>query len=137
MNITNNRSERPRRNAVGGKRDILTLNGNRDPNYNYRFVNDDGSRIEEMKSYGYEIDQSKDVSIGTSNPKQSGTRHEAIADKKTGQKTVLMRQPKEFHEEDQRLRAEKIAEGEADMLRNLKDPDAGRYGDVSISRDGT
>jgi len=134
---SSNRSERPRRSAVGGSRDILKANGNLDPNYVYRFVNDQGSRIEEMKGYGYEIDQSKDISIGTSNEKHSGSRLEAIADKKTGKKAILMRQPKEYHEEDRDLRAKRIAESEADMLRNVKDPDKGQYGDVSILRDGT
>lgn len=126
----NEKADRPRRNAVGGKRDILTANGNLDTSkYHYHIVNMEGTNIEEFKSYGYEIDDSSDIQMGTSNPKQSGSANTAIADRRSGLKCVLMRQPIEFYREDQKLRAEAIAKSEESMLRDLKTAD-GRYGEV-------
>ena len=40
-----------------------------------------------------------------------------------------MRQPKEYHEEDQKLRAEAIKKSEESMFRQLK-TEEGRYGEV-------
>jgi hypothetical protein len=123
-------ANRPRRSAVGGKRDILTANGNLDfEKYHYHIVNMEGTNIEEFKSYGYEIDESQDIEMGTSNAKQSGSANTAIADRRTGMKAVLMRQPIENYREDQELRASAIAESEGSMLRDLKTAD-GRYGEV-------
>ena len=127
-----NRAERPRRSAVGGAGagNILNVVGDRDPNYNYRIVNDEGSRIQEMEGYGYKIDQSSNLSIGSNNPTQSGTSHSVVVDKATGKKGVLRRQRKEDHEEDKQLRAAAIAKSEESMFRNLKSED-GRYGEVT------
>ena len=127
---SDNRSNRPRRHSVGGKRDILTANGNLDfEKYHYHIVNMEGTNVQEFESYGYQIDESQDIEMGTSNAKQTGSANTAIADRRTGMKAVLMRQPIENYREDQKLRAEAIAESEASMLRDLKSAD-GRYGDV-------
>lgn len=132
-----NRSGRTRRTNVGGARDVLAVKGERDPNYNYRVVNIEGSRIEDMIETGYEIDQDKNLSIGTSNQISTGSSHEVVVDRKSGQKAVLMRQPMEFHKEDQKLRAEKIMKTEQDIYRNVTDADEGKYATLSITRDGT
>jgi hypothetical protein len=126
-----NRSNRPRRSAVGGAGagGILNVVGDLDPNYNYRFVNDEGSRLDEMKGYGYDIDTSSNIRIGSNNPTQSGSTHSVVVDKGTGKKGVLMRQPKKYHEEDKKLRAEAIDKSEESMFRNLK-TEEGRYGEV-------
>ena len=130
---TENRTERPRRHAVGGAGSGGRLTAdNLDPDYNYRFVTDEGSRIEEMKGYGYEIDQDHNVTISTVNPMQTGSAKTVVVDKRTGQKGVLMRQPKEYHEEDAKLRAAAIDKSEESMFRQLK-TDEGRYGNVEQS----
>ena len=126
-----NRSKRPRRSsvsAIGGG--ILQVSGNVDKTkYNYRTINDVGSRIAEMESYGYDIVQDKDVAYNSGNEIQTGSSHSVVVDKRTGQKGVLMRQPIEYHEEDKQLKAEAIAKTEESMFRKLKTED-GRYGDV-------
>ena len=127
-----NRSGRKRRSAVGGARDFLNVVGDLDQNYNYRIANDEGSRISELEGYGYEVDQSKHLHIGSSNPTQSGSSHTVVVDRNTGQKGVLMRQPKEYHEEDQTLRAAAIDKSEESMFRELK-TEEGRYGDIENS----
>lgn len=128
----NNRSERVIRSAVGGTRDIINPIGKLDPNYNYRVVNDEGTRIDELYSYGYDPAPDKDIKLGNSNPEQTGSNHTAIVDKRTGKKGVLMRQPIELHEKDRQLRKEKIDKSEESMFRKLKTDD-GRYGGVERS----
>lgn len=126
----NNRSNRPRRSAVGGAGagGLLEVTG-KDENFVYRWVNDEGSRIAELKSYGYDIVQDKDIIISTTNAIQSGSSHSVVVDKKSGKKGVLMRQPIEFHKEDKKLRAQAIDKSEESMFRKLKTEDS-RYGDV-------
>jgi len=123
-----NRSQRPRRSAVGGKRDVLKADGNLDyTKYHYYIVNEEN--IAEFQSYGYEIDESNDVNLQSSNGRLTGSQASAVVDRKTGKKAVLMRQPIEFHNEDKKLRALAIDESEESMLRDLKEAE-GRYGSV-------
>lgn len=134
-----NRSNRVRRSAVGGAGIGGKLNviGHLDTDYIYRTVNDDGARIQEMEDFGYEVVNDKNLIYGSSNPNQTGSTVSVVVDKKSGMKGVLMRQPKEYHEEDRELRAEAIAKSEEAMFREIKTED-GRYGDVertnSLSR---
>ena len=125
-----NRSGRPRRSAVGGKQDVLGVDGPLDPNYNWRIVNDEGSEVDVMKSYGYEVYQGNEVQIRSKNPTGlTGSGKSVVVDKRTGKKGVLMRQPIEFHEEDRKLRAQQIAETEKSIFRKMQNED-GRYGTV-------
>ena len=43
-----------------------SITGDKDPDYVYRFVNDSGSRIDQMKSAGYEIVTDDDLIVGDS-----------------------------------------------------------------------
>ena len=127
---TSNRSNRPRRHAVGGAQNIINTIGNRDPNYNYYVVTDTGTKVEEFESYGYEIDQSQDIKLGSNRPTQTGTAHSVVVDRGTGEKGVLMRQPIEYHEEDKKIRADMIDKSEESMFRELKNPKEGTYAEV-------
>ena len=108
---------------------MLGVDGYLDPNYNYRWVNDEGSEIDVMKSYGYDVVEDHNVSVRSKNPTGSGSIKSVVVDKRTGKKGVLMRQPIEFHEEDRKLRAKAIAESEASIFRQMKNED-GRYGEI-------
>jgi len=72
---SSNRSERPRRSAVGGAGSggKLGVVGDLDPNYNYRFETDVGSNIEVFKGYGYDVVGENDVKVSSTNPVQSGS----------------------------------------------------------------
>lgn len=123
-----NRSNRTRRSPVGGKRDVLTAKGDLDfEKYHYHIVNE--KNIQEFQSYGYEIDESDNVSMTGDHAPLTGSANTAIADRRDGMKAVLMRQPIEIYEEDRKLRAETIDKSEESMLRDLKESE-GRYGDV-------
>jgi len=126
-----NRSGRPRRSSANSRlHGPMALMGDLDhENYVYRIANDEGNRIEELKSYGYEIDQSQHVSFISGNAVKTGSAHSVIVDKRTGKKGVLMRQPREFHEEDKAEKERLLKEREKSMFRELKTED-GRYGDV-------
>jgi len=128
-----NRTKRPRRSAVGGAGSGGRIQfDNLDPDYNYYLVTDTGNKIDEFKSYGYEVDEDQNIQVSSVNPIQTGSGHSIVVDKRTGEKGVLMRQPKEYHEEDQKLRAKAIDKTEESMFRELK-TDEGRYGDVEQS----
>ena len=127
---TDNRSGRVRRHAVGGKQDVLGIDGYMDPAYNYRIVNEEGSEIDLMQTYGYEIVQDDSIKIRSKNPTGlTGSSKSVVVDKRTGKKGVLMRQPIEYHEEDRRLRAEAIAKTEESIFRKMQTED-GRYGTI-------
>lgn len=127
-----NRSERPRRSAVGGAgaNNVLTTIGQKDPNYFYYFAME--SQVEEFKGYGYEVVQDGDLRVDSRNPISSGSARSVVVNRSNGQKGVLMRQPMEFHKEDQKLRAEAIAKSEESMYRLTK-TEEGRYGSVETS----
>ena len=129
-----NRAKRPRRHAVGGAGlgGKLNFRGLDKEKYHYRVVTDEGGRLDEFKEYGYDIDQSTNISTSSVNSIKTGSSHQVIVDKTSGKKGVLMRQPIEFHEEDKVLKAKAIDKTEESMYRNLKTDD-GRYGDVETS----
>lgn len=128
---SSNRSGRVRRSSATSRTSgPFAIVGDLDhEKYVYRFANDEGNRIEELKSYGYEIDQSQDITLVSGNAVKTGSAHSVIVDKRTGKKGVLMRQPREFHEEDKAAKAKLIDKTEEDIFRRLKTED-GRYGEV-------
>jgi len=128
-----NRANRRRVSAVGGAGSGGKLGylGKLDPNFQYRICNDEGTNIEEMKSFGYDVCTGDEVRFKSTSEIQSGSSHSIVVDRKDGTKAILMRQPIEFQNEDRQARKEMIAKGEESMFRNLK-TEEGRYGDVEI-----
>jgi hypothetical protein len=128
---SSNRSGRPRRSSASAQTSgPLAMTGMKDDeNYVYRIVNDEGNRIELHKSYGYEVVQNEDVDFISGNAVKTGSAKSVVVDRQTGKKGVLMRQPREFHEEDKKAKAELIKKREESMFRKLKNEE-GRYGDV-------
>lgn len=116
-----------------GTRNILTVKG-KDPNYEYRIVNDVEDRITQFQEAGYEVVQSESVDVGDKRA-ASGT---SIGSAKTlsvgqGTKAYVMRIKKEWYEEDQRAKQGQIAATES----AIKDPtlNGGDYGSTKLSRD--
>jgi len=116
-----------------GTRNILTVKG-KDPNYEYRIVNDVEDRITQFQEAGYEVVQSESVEVGDKRA-ASGT---SIGSAKTlsvgqGTKAYVMRIKKEWYEEDQRAKQGQIAATES----AIKDPtlNGGDYGSTKLSRD--
>ena len=93
--------------SINGTRNIMTVKG-KDPDFVYRFVNDDEDRVAEMQERGYEI-VTHDVQVGdkrVATPKKEG----APVQKSVGQgkKAYLMRIKKEWYEEDAQAKAEQV-----------------------------
>lgn len=112
-----------------GSRNVLTVTG-KDPNYEYRIVNDTGDRIQQFLEAGYELVDGKGVSVGDrrlDNPTAEGTKAQVSVGE--GQKAFLMRIPKEFHAEDQAAKAEHLKRLED----SIKNPGSSDYGKVEIT----
>jgi len=126
-------SRRPERIPLH-KRNVLTVSDrDKDPNYVYRIVNDKDDRIERFKEAGYEHVLKSDLKIGdpsVEDPSQLGV----AVSKPVGAETTgyLMRIKREWYEDDQRAKAEKIKTVE-NQLQNQPEKQ-GQYGKVDIGR---
>lgn len=114
------------------QRGPLSVTGERDPNFEYRFVNDTGSRIHNFKQAGYEIVEDDGLIVGdarTSDASSIGSAKSVTSD--DGTRSVLMRIKKEWYNEDQEAKAQQITEQEAAMKTEASQ---GMYGSVKTSR---
>ena len=110
--IAKSPSGRVRRTPVGA-RNVLTVGG-KDPNYEYRIVNDEGDRIEQFKAAGYDVVSGSDVTVGDRRiNKASAEGSAATVSVGGGVKAVVMRIRKDWYLEDQQAKAEQIAATEA------------------------
>jgi hypothetical protein len=115
-----------------GQRNLLTVKG-KDPNYHYRIVNvsDSDDNFERRVSLGYEpVDNSIDVGDKrVSTPSTLGSvKHISVGQ---GQKAVVMRIKREWHEEDQAQLNARADEQEATIKQKALD---GTYGKLEIGR---
>lgn len=134
--------QRKERIPVNGNRDILTIAEHlKDPNYEYRFVLDIPGRLAKFDQGGWEVVKDDGVKVGQQ-AVDSGTRQgSAVTVSRGGQTLVLMRIPKEWYDEDQKAKQEKVDTVEQAMMREIRagriDGQPGFYGgdmQVSVSR---
>lgn len=129
--IVKSPSGRVKRTRIG-VRNVLTVHG-KDPDFHYRLVNDVGDRVEVFKGGGYDVVPAKDVRIGDN--RVNGTSPEgsiAQASVGGGQKSILMRIPIEFYEEDQLAKRE---EDESLIATTKSKALDGTYGKLETHRD--
>jgi hypothetical protein len=108
-----------------------SINGDKDPNYVYRYVNDTGSRVSNFQSAGYEFVDDKEMVVGDSrvfDPSDVGSAKRVTSN--DGTISYLMRIKKEFYEEDQAAKAALNDETEKAMKR---DATQDRYGSLKIT----
>lgn len=111
-----------------------SIAGEKDPNFEYRFVNDTGSRVANFQSAGYELVQDADIVVGDSrvfDPSDLGSAKCVTSN--DGTKSFLMRIKKEWHQEDQTAKQQMVNETEKAMK-----SDASRgsdYGSLKLSRE--
>lgn len=111
-----------------------SIAGEKDPNFEYRFVNDVGSRVANFQSAGYELVQDSDIVVGDSrvfDPSDLGSAKCVTSN--DGTKSFLMRIKKEWHQEDQATKLQQVNETEKAMK-----SDASRgsdYGSLKLSRE--
>lgn len=128
------RAQRVSRTPIAGRRNVLTAAGT-DPNFVYRFVNDTGDRVLNLKENGYEVVTDETIRIGDRRvavPQAEGTVRTASVG--NGTKAVLMRIKKEWYEENQADKQAEVDEIENSMKPTPQD---GTYGNVEIGRKQT
>ena len=122
---------RPQRVPVG-TRNVLTV-ADKDPNYEYRIINDSGDRVQEFLDAGYELVDADSVRVGdkrVNTAKAEGSIAQLSVGQ--GQKAFVVRIKKEWYEEDQRAKMKKVDDLEAATKAKSLD---GTYGKLDISRD--
>jgi hypothetical protein len=96
-------TNRADRTPLGTHRSKLTVQ-DRDPAYQYRYINDSPGRVEQARAGGYEfVDDQKTGDTGETNTglgSRTAVRAGTNADG-SGMNAYLMRIPREFYEEDQ------------------------------------
>lgn len=112
-----------------GSRNILTVQG-KDPNFEYRIVNDEGDRIARFKEGGYELVPDDTVKVGDTRANaassMSSMKQLSVGG---GKKAYLMRIRKDWYEEDQRAKQKIVNDQEAAIKKKALN---GTYGTLSI-----
>lgn len=123
-------TRRVSRSPVEG-RNRLTVKG-KDPNYEYRIVNETEDRINDFLERGWEFDTNEDVRVGDSRIDDTSSlgrvRQISVGG---GIKAVLMRIKKDWFDEDQKAKQEYVKKTEEAMRSN---PNDGTYGKVDLTR---
>ena len=134
---------KPARVPIGRHRELLTVFG-QDPNFYYRWVKDideNGSRILEYRRAGYEPVHADEVTVGEDKIDRSSSDRGTVRMAYKGETLFLLKQPKEYRDDDvARLHAE-VDETEAQILNPRIDPtddDPSRqYGKVAVNESTT
>lgn len=123
--------KRPRARATLNGRNVLRVDDrDKDPEYEYRMVNDVGDRVENLKERGYEV-VDKPVRVGDRRVATPGSEGSPITvSVGGGMKGVLMRQRKEFYEEDMADKQRYVD----DLEQATKSSKAGDYGSIKVER---
>lgn len=123
---TRGRSARPSRTPVGA-RNRLSLK-NKEDGYVYRIVNDLDDRVEQLLATGYEIDKTQ--TVGDKRVDTPSTMDGAFS-VGNGVKAYVMRQKKEFYDEDQVSKQHYVDQTESTMRSDARK--ASDYGSVTIN----
>lgn len=104
----------------------------KDPNFEYRFVNDDGDNVADRMEQGYEPVLRSETVVGNKRV-DSATPEGSVIQISVGQgmKATLMRIPKEYYDEDQ---AAKQVVVDASESATKAEALSGTYGKLEISR---
>lgn len=126
------RRERPNRPDINGRRDVLTVL-NKDPNYEYRWVNDVDGRVQSMQSLGWEL-ATGDEEIarkGITDPLPVGSvKRKPVGG---GVEAILMRIYKDWYEENKQIYAASVDRMEASQMAAPAELKGG-YGKISYDK---
>lgn len=127
--------QRPTRIPVGLRPKLAVIG--KDPNYEYRFVNDTPGRIDMFKQGGWELVTNQEVDVGGNRAEESsalGSMANVVVDGGNGMRAYVMKIKKEWFQEDQAKAADYVDSLERDQLSvNVND---GEYGSIKIDRTG-
>jgi hypothetical protein len=123
--------ERRVRRTPVGTRNVLTVSG-KDPEYEYRFVNDSGDRVQEFLDNGWEKVAAKNVRVGDKRMNQPSIEGaDATASVGQGMKAFILRIRKDWYAEDQASKQAQVNASEEATREKALD---GTYGKLEISR---
>ncbi|CAB4132246.1 hypothetical protein UFOVP248_1, partial [uncultured Caudovirales phage] len=115
-----------------GTRQVLTVSG-KDPGYEYRIINDSGDRVQEFMDAGYELVSADSVRVGDKRVNSiSPEGSKAQLSVGQGQKAFVVRIKKDWYDEDQAKKQERVNQLESATKAKALD---GTYGKLDISRD--
>jgi len=122
-----------RRTGINATRNVLTVEG-KNPDFEYRIVNDTGDRIAQYEERGYEVVSDSNIRVGDrriANPTKEGSPIQVSVG--GGQKAFLMRIKKEWYLEDRKAKDALVDEQEKGMLAEAKQ--ISDYGKVTVTRE--
>lgn len=117
VRVEEERSRRRRRDDMGdGRFRNLDVAGDLDPNYVYRWINDDPGRVHNL-TVRDDWDRVTDEMLGLRHEKdrQIGSGVERIADKASGKRTILVRKPRDYYEKDKAREQARLDALDAEM----------------------
>lgn len=121
---------RRRRDDLGdGRLKNLSVEGELDPDYVYRFINDDPGRVDQC-TVRDDWDPVTHDMIGNRGQRDSGVGSvvERVVDRATGKRAILVRKKKEFHLEDKAKSQARIDEMEQALRQGIQPTVAGTEG---------
>lgn len=116
--VEEERSRRRRRDDLGtGRLSNLTV-ARRDPNYEYRWINDDPGRVHALTQRDdWDIVTAEEAGERTDKDRAVGAGVERVVDRATGKRAILVRKPKDYYVEDRKKMAQSLDELEASIKR--------------------
>lgn len=123
-------SGRTRRNPLTNRGKLSVAR--KDPNFEYRFVNDDGDNVQDKIDNGWEPVEKSETQVGDKRVESSNSEGSIVrVSVGQGKKAVLMKIPKDWYDEDQAIKQEAV-----DATENATKQEAlsGTYGKVEITR---
>lgn len=104
------KTERRRRQGMGAERNLKLYvpEGSKDPDYVYRWVNDRPGRVQQLTQ---QDDWDKAPGVTT-----DGSVETRVADKSSGERTILLRKRRDFYEAD-KLEEQKLLDATDEQMR--------------------
>jgi hypothetical protein len=124
--IEEERTRRRRRDDMGvGRHRHLAINGDLDPAYEYRWINDEPGRVH-LLTVRDDWDRVTSADLGERDEKDRnvGAGVERIVDRATGKRAILVRKPKDFYRADKAKEQAALDEVDAAIKRGQV-PDKG------------
>lgn len=128
-------ASRPAKRVPVGLRPRIAVAG-KDPNYEYRIVNDTPGNVALMKQFGWQVCTNDEVDTGNFRAEEAselGSLAYMIVDRGTGMKGYVMKISKDDYKEIQAAFEQENRALEDTLRPNYND---GEYGKISIDRSG-
>lgn len=116
--IEEERSRRRRREDTGdGRLSNLTV-AKKDPNYAYRWINDDPGRVHALTQRDdWDVVTSEEAGERIEKDRSVGSTVERVVDRATGKRAILVRKPKDYYVDDRKKMAASIDDLEKSIKR--------------------